>query len=35
MTKEPFKYQMSDHLPLWMANDTDIEGFELEQILQN
>lgn len=34
MTKEPFTYQMSDHLPIWMQMNTDIEGFELEQILQ-
>jgi len=34
MTKDPFTYQMSDHLPLWMQMNTDVEGFKLEQIVQ-
>lgn len=35
MNKTDFTYQMSDHLPLWMQMNTDIEGFELEQIIQH
>lgn len=34
MTKTDFTYQMSDHLPLWMQINTDIDGFQLEQIIQ-
>ena len=34
MEKSAFTYQMSDHLPLWMQLRTDIEGFELDQILR-
>jgi hypothetical protein len=34
MTKTKFTYQMSDHLPLWLQMNTDIDGFELEQIVQ-
>jgi endonuclease/exonuclease/phosphatase family metal-dependent hydrolase len=34
MTKEKFTYQLSDHLPLWMQINTDIEGQKLEQIIQ-
>ncbi len=34
MEKDAFTYQMSDHLPLWMQLRTDIEGFELDQILR-
>jgi hypothetical protein len=35
MNKTDFTYQMSDHLPLWMQMNTDIEGFKLEQIIQH
>jgi len=34
MEKDAFTYQLSDHLPLWMQLRTDIEGFELDQILR-
>lgn len=34
MTKSEFTYQMSDHLPLWMQICTDLDGFELEQLIQ-
>jgi hypothetical protein len=34
MNKTDFTFQMSDHLPLWMQMNTDIDGFELEQIVQ-
>ncbi len=34
LTKEKFTYQLSDHLPLWMQLNTDIEGQKLEQIIQ-
>jgi len=35
MTKEAFTYQMSDHLPLWMQIHTDVDGFEIDQILRD
>lgn len=34
LTKEKFTYQLSDHLPLWMQINTDIDGQKLEQIIQ-
>ena len=34
MTKTKFTYQMSDHLPLWIQINTDIDGQQLEQIIQ-
>lgn len=34
MNKRDFTYQISDHLPLWMQMNIDIDGFELEQIVQ-
>lgn len=34
MNKDDFTFQMSDHLPLWMQMRTDIDGFQLEQIVQ-
>lgn len=34
MTKEEFTYQMSDHLPLWLQINTNITGFQLQQIIQ-
>ncbi len=27
--------RMSDHLPLWMQMNTDIDGFQLEQIIHS
>lgn len=33
MEKTKFTYQMSDHLPLWIQINTDIEGEKLEQII--
>lgn len=34
LTKSEFTYQMSDHLPLWIQINTDIDGMVLEQIIQ-
>lgn len=34
MSKQDFTYQLSDHLPLWVQINTDIEGFRLERICQ-
>jgi Endonuclease/Exonuclease/phosphatase family len=34
LTKEQFTYQMSDHLPLWIQINTDIDGFVLDQLIQ-
>jgi endonuclease/exonuclease/phosphatase family metal-dependent hydrolase len=34
MTKEKFTFQMSDHLPLWIQINTNIEGEKLEEIVQ-
>jgi len=34
-TKEKFTYQMSDHLPIWIQVKTDIDGFRLDQIVQD
>lgn len=34
LTKAEFTYQMSDHLPLWIQINTDIDGMMLEQIIQ-
>ena len=34
LTKAEFTYQMSDHLPLWIQINTDIDGFVLDQIIQ-
>jgi hypothetical protein len=34
-TREKFTYQLSDHLPLWVQLDTDIDGERLTQIVQN
>ena len=33
-SREKFTYQMSDHLPIWIQVKTDIEGFRLNQIVQ-
>jgi hypothetical protein len=34
LTKEKFTFQMSDHLPLWIQINTNIEGEKLEEIVQ-
>ncbi len=34
MSKADFTYQMSDHLPLWMQINTDIDGQQLQQIVR-
>jgi len=34
MEKLAFTFQLSDHLPLWLQINTDIEGQKLEQIIQ-
>jgi hypothetical protein len=34
MTKAAFTYQMSDHLPLWLQINTDIQGQQLQEIVQ-
>jgi endonuclease/exonuclease/phosphatase family metal-dependent hydrolase len=34
LTKDKFTYQLSDHLPLWIQINTDIDGFQLEQIIR-
>jgi len=34
-TREKFTYQMSDHFPVWVQIDTDIEGERFNQIIQN
>ena len=34
LTKTEFTYQLSDHLPLWIQINTDIDGMLLEQIIQ-
>jgi len=34
LDKAAFTYQMSDHLPLWIQINTDIDGMQLEQIIQ-
>jgi endonuclease/exonuclease/phosphatase family metal-dependent hydrolase len=35
MTPTEFTYQLSDHFPIWVQIDTDIEGQRLTQIVQN
>ncbi|MCB2087656.1 MAG: endonuclease/exonuclease/phosphatase family protein [Sphingomonadaceae bacterium] len=34
LTKSEFTYQLSDHLPLWIQINTDIDGMMLEQLIQ-
>jgi hypothetical protein len=34
MTKTEFTCQLSEHLPLWIQVNTDIEGQRLQQIVQ-
>ncbi|HJO37265.1 MAG: hypothetical protein QGG24_08355 [Vicinamibacterales bacterium] len=33
MTKKEFTYQLSDHLPLWIEVDVDLERERLDQML--
>ena len=32
--KDKFTFQLSDHLPLWMQMNTDIDGAQLDQIIR-
>ena len=34
-TREEFSYQLSDHFPVWVQINTDIDGDRLTQIVQN
>ncbi|WP_033922978.1 endonuclease/exonuclease/phosphatase family protein [Sphingomonas sp. 37zxx] len=34
LTKDQFTYQLSDHLPLWVQINTDIDGAVLDQLIQ-
>jgi hypothetical protein len=34
-SRTKFTYQMSDHLPIWIHFKTDIDGFRLNQIVQD
>jgi endonuclease/exonuclease/phosphatase family metal-dependent hydrolase len=34
LTKTKFTYELSDHLPLWVQLNTDIDGEELDQIIK-
>lgn len=34
LTRQAFSFQLSDHLPLWVQLDTDIDGWRLDQIVQ-
>lgn len=34
-TREQFSFQLSDHFPIWVQIDTDIDGQRLSQIVQN
>lgn len=34
LDKTEFTYQMSDHLPLWIQVNTDIDERQLDQIVQ-
>jgi endonuclease/exonuclease/phosphatase family metal-dependent hydrolase len=34
MTRSQFTYQLSDHLPLWIQINTDIDEMKLNQIIQ-
>ena len=34
LSKDQFTHQMSDHLPLWIQVNTDIEGHRLDQIIR-
>lgn len=35
LTRDKFTYQMSDHLPVWIQIKTDIDGYRLNQIIQD
>ncbi len=35
LDKKKFTYQMSDHLPLWIQVNTDIDGRQLDQLIQS
>jgi endonuclease/exonuclease/phosphatase family metal-dependent hydrolase len=34
-TRAKFTYQLSDHLPIWIQIKTDIDGYRLDQIVQD
>jgi hypothetical protein len=34
-TRDKFSFQLSDHLPVWIQVKTDIDGFRLDQIVQD
>ncbi len=34
LTKEKFTFQLSDHFPLWLQINTDIEGQKLDELIQ-
>lgn len=34
MTKQQFTFQLSDHLPLWIQVNTDIDGQQLQELIQ-
>jgi hypothetical protein len=34
LDKTAFTFQLSDHLPLWMQINTDIEGEKLDEIIR-
>jgi hypothetical protein len=34
-SRQEFTYQLSDHFPIWVQIDTDIDGQRLTQIVQN
>jgi endonuclease/exonuclease/phosphatase family metal-dependent hydrolase len=34
-TRQQFSFQLSDHLPLWIQVKTDIDGYRLDQIVQD
>ena len=34
LDKLAFTFQLSDHLPLWVQVDTDIDGFVLDELIQ-
>jgi endonuclease/exonuclease/phosphatase family metal-dependent hydrolase len=35
ITRSQFTYELSDHLPIWVQLKVDIDGFRLNQIVQN
>lgn len=35
LSREKFSFQLSDHFPVWVQIDTDIDGDRLNQIVQN